>query len=61
MEDGRRVAKDELQLPDVEVEEMTRHGLAYASGHFHSMKAAKNAADARDWEWKLCTKVIAHV
>ena len=24
------------------------------------MKSAKNAADARDWEWRLCTEVIAH-
>ena len=60
VEEDRRVAKDELGLPNVEVEGMTRAGRAYTIGRFHSMKCAQNAAGTRDWEWKLCTKVIAH-
>ena len=60
VEEGRRVAKDELGLPNVEVEGMTHAGRAYTIGRFHSMKCAQNAAGTRDWEWKLCTKVIAH-
>ena len=39
---------------------MTTEALAYSAGAFHAMKNKGNAVDARDWEWRLCTEVIAH-
>ena len=58
--EGRRVARDELHVSESDIDVMTPEALAYTAGQFHVMKHPQHAVDARDWEWRLCTEVIAH-